>query len=151
MIKKNYLNLIEWRNKYNFNLQKGVVTRRPLELRLVYATDGGVPWGVFDAIPGKKFTDFGLIKSTISQLTDQVAGIRKGIVDNPIILTIYSSSCPDLSLVDLPGITRIPLAGSDQDNDIEKVTKSMAEKYKIFYFIQYYFLYKFLNSFNFFL
>jgi dynamin 1-like protein len=46
-------------------------------------------------------------------LTDDVAGRNKGIVDDPIILTIYSGTCPDLTLIDLPGITRIPLSGSD--------------------------------------
>jgi len=46
-------------------------------------------------------------------LTDKVAGPKKGIVDKPIILTIYSSTCPDLTLIDLPGITRIPMKDSD--------------------------------------
>jgi len=46
-------------------------------------------------------------------LTDKVAGSNKGIVPEPIILTVYSNSCPDLTLIDLPGITRIPLSGSD--------------------------------------
>jgi hypothetical protein len=58
-----------------------------------------------------------------------VAGIKKGIVDDPIILTVYSSTCPDLTVIDLPGITRIPIAGSDQGEDIEKVTKEMAYRY----------------------
>jgi replication fork clamp-binding protein CrfC len=46
-------------------------------------------------------------------LTDKIAGNKKGIVDKPIVISIYSHTCPDLTLVDLPGITRIPLAGSD--------------------------------------
>jgi replication fork clamp-binding protein CrfC len=46
-------------------------------------------------------------------LTDKVAGSKKGIVDKPIVLNIFSPTCPDLTLIDLPGITRIPLAGSD--------------------------------------
>jgi dynamin 1-like protein len=46
-------------------------------------------------------------------LTDKVAGGKKNIVDKPIVLNIYSPTCPDLTLIDLPGITRIPLAGSD--------------------------------------
>jgi dynamin 1-like protein len=29
----------------------------------------------------------------------------------------------------LPGITRIPLAGSDQPQDIEKITRAMASRY----------------------
>jgi dynamin 1-like protein len=32
-------------------------------------------------------------------------------VNNPIKLNIYSNSCPDLTLIDLPGITRIPIHG----------------------------------------
>ena len=39
---------------------------------------------------------------------------------------MFSHSCPDLTLIDLPGITRIPLANSDQKQDIEKITKEMA-------------------------
>jgi len=62
-------------------------------------------------------------------LTDEVAGRNKAIVDEPIILTVKSSTCPDLTMIDLPGITRIPLAGSDQPDDIEKITKEMAYRY----------------------
>ena len=42
---------------------------------------------------------------------------------------MFSHSCPDLTLIDLPGITRIPLANSDQKQDIEKITKEMAALY----------------------
>lgn len=55
-----------------------------------------------------------------------VAGKNKGIVDSPIVLTVYASHCPDLSLIDLPGITRVPLKGSDQSDDIETLTRQMA-------------------------
>lgn len=41
-------------------------------------------------------------------LTDEVAK-NKNIVNSPIILTIYSNDVPDLTIIDLPGITRIPL------------------------------------------
>ena len=33
------------------------------------------------------------------------------IVNKPIKLNIYSNTCPDLTLIDLPGITRIPIYG----------------------------------------
>jgi Dynamin family. len=42
-------------------------------------------------------------------------------------MTVYSQNTPDLTLVDLPGITRIPIAG--QQKDIEKVTKDMCRRY----------------------
>ena len=97
------------------------MTRRPLELRLNHLQDETAkPWGIFEEIPGKKCFDFaGEVRNNINILTDKVAGSKKGIVDKPIILNIYSHTCPDLTLVDLPGITRIPMAGSDQPNNIE--------------------------------
>merc|ERR1719377_258699 len=56
----------------------GVVTRRPLELRLVhlnsqeYAED--VAWAVFDKAPQKKIHDFSGVRRTIERMTDEVAG-----------------------------------------------------------------------------
>ena len=44
-------------------------------------------------------------------VTDKVAGKNKDIVDKPIVLNVYSHTCPDLTLIDLPGITRIPMEG----------------------------------------
>jgi hypothetical protein len=92
----------------------GVCTRRPLELRLVHESEPTTtPWATFGEVPGKKFTDFDKVRETIEMLTDKVAGKNKNIVDEPITLTVHSHTCPDLTMVDLPGITRIPLRGSD--------------------------------------
>jgi GTP-binding protein EngB required for normal cell division len=107
---------------------EGVCTRRPLELRLVYTAGSPEPWAKFEG-NDKKFTNFLEVRAMIETLTDEVAGRNKGIVDDPIILTVYSNTCPDLTLIDLPGITRIPLSGSDQPDDIEKITKEMAYRY----------------------
>jgi GTP-binding protein EngB required for normal cell division len=107
----------------------GVVTRRPLELRLVHVPHGqnDKPYGIFEKYKDKKFYNFDEIRDMINKLTDELCGVSKGIVDNPIVLTVYSYSCPDLTLVDLPGITRIAIAG--QDKNIEQVTKEMAKRY----------------------
>ena len=96
----------------------GVVTRRPLELRLNHLPEGTKPWAEFSVeMKGKKFTNFSEVRETIIALTDKVAGSTKGIVDNPIVLNVYSHTCPDLTLIDLPGITLIPIAG--QPDNIE--------------------------------
>ena len=87
------------------------------------------PWAIFDDNKAEKIFDFDKVRDKISELTDKIAGKSKGIVDNPIIMTVYSSSCPDLTIIDLPGITRIPLPGQQQD--IEKVTKEMAKRYTL--------------------
>jgi dynamin 1-like protein len=51
------------------------------------------------------------VRKAIEGLTDKVCGKSKGIVDKPIVLNIYSHTCPDLTLIDLPGITRIAIDG----------------------------------------
>ena len=109
----------------------GVVTRRPLELRLVHlAADTGLStYAVFGTAPEKKLQTFDEVKAEIIRQTEQIAGRNRGIVDDPIILTIFSTTCPDLTLIDLPGITRVPVKNSDQTEDIEKITKQMAMRY----------------------
>ena len=93
----------------------GVVTRRPLELRLCHLTSGE-PWAVFEEKKGQKFTDFNKVRETIESLTDEVCKKDKNIKDIPIVLNVYSQTCPDLTLVDLPGVTRVPIG--DQPKDI---------------------------------
>ena len=112
----------------------GVVTRRPLELRLVHVPESdntriADAWAVFAAVPEKIFTDFDEVRGEINRQTDLVAGKNKGIIDDPIVLSVYSLTCPDLTVIDLPGVTRVPLKGTDQNEDIEKITKDMAMRY----------------------
>jgi len=109
----------------------GLVTRRPLEMRLINVSieQAPSPYAVFEEIKNEKFTDFDVVRERIVFLTDKVAGLNKNIVNIPIIVTIYSSTCPDLTLVDLPGITRIPLHNSGQPENIEEITKNMALHY----------------------
>lgn len=108
----------------------GLCTRRPLEMRLnhLYEEDAK-PWATFLEVPGVKFEDFNKVREKIEELTDKVAGTENNIVDNPIVVHVYSPTCPDLTLVDLPGLTRIPLAGSKQPENIYEVTKGMALRY----------------------
>jgi len=98
-------------------------------MRLHHLHDDAKPWAVFEEIKGKKFEDFEVVRQTIVDLTDKVAGTNGAIVDIPIVLNVYSHTCPDLTLIDLPGITRIPVKGSDQNQDIEKITKGMCTRY----------------------
>ena len=104
----------------------GVVTRRPLELRLNHIQDGK-PWAVFAEVKGEKFYDFNKVRETIEKLTDDVCAGEKNIVDKPIVLNVYSQTCPDLTLIDLPGITRVPVG--KQPKNIEEITKKMAIRY----------------------
>lgn len=63
-------------------------------------------WGQFLHID-KRYTDFNDIRREIEQETFRVAGQNKGISKLPIHLRIYSPNVLDLTLVDLPGLTKV--------------------------------------------
>ena len=81
------------------------------------------PVAEFDELKNQKYVDFSIVKKMINEITDKFAGTNKNIVNKPIKLTISSCFCPDLTLIDLPGITKIPLPG--QAKNIEEITKNM--------------------------
>jgi replication fork clamp-binding protein CrfC len=123
----------------------GIVTRRPLVLQLINrpAQSNGVKaeevdtandkaanadeWGEFLHIPGQKFYDFSKVRDEISRETDAKVGKNAGISAAPINLRIYSPNVLTLTLVDLPGLTKVPVG--DQPRDIERQIREMVLKY----------------------
>ncbi|XP_036116533.1 dynamin-1 isoform X2 [Molossus molossus] len=98
----------------------GIVTRRPLVLQLVNAT---TEYAEFLHCKGKKFTDFEEVRLEIEAETDRVTGTNKGISPVPINLRVYSPHVLNLTLVDLPGMTKVPVG--DQPADIEFQIRDM--------------------------
>ncbi|XP_059538523.1 dynamin-1-like protein isoform X13 [Myotis daubentonii] len=121
----------------------GIVTRRPLILQLVHVspedqrkTSGeendpatwknsrhlskGVEaeeWGKFLHTKNKLYTDFDEIRQEIENETERISGNNKGVSPEPIHLKIFSPNVVNLTLVDLPGMTKVPVG--DQPKDIE--------------------------------
>eukprot|EP01132_Coremiostelium_polycephalum_P007730 gene7730-9506_t len=105
----------------------GLVTRRPLMLQLNRTTDGSKSeWGEF-AHTGEKRYSFDEIKSEIEKETARVAGKNKDISSDPIILRIFSPNVIPLTMVDTPGITRVPIG--DQPTNIEEKIRNMVLDY----------------------
>ncbi|KAF9096613.1 vacuolar protein sorting-associated protein 1 [Mortierella sp. AM989] len=128
----------------------GIVTRRPLVLQLINRPSPTATtteedtdkdddsreqdqkkepeeWGEFLHQPGVKYTDFNLIRDEIVRDTDAKTGKNAGISPLPINLRIYSPNVLTLTLVDLPGLTKLPVG--DQPKDIEKQIRDMIVKY----------------------
>lgn len=100
----------------------GIVTRRPLILQLInIPNDEGSSaephtrednsehpeFGEFLHQPGRRYYDFNEIKREIEAETSRIAGNNKGINRAPINLKIYSPHVLSLTLVDLPGLTKV--------------------------------------------
>ncbi|PHT42053.1 Dynamin-related protein 3B [Capsicum baccatum] len=111
-----------------------ICTRRPLVLQLLQIkrnnnnNDGNdEEWGEFLHHPGKRFHDFNEIRSEIQAETEREAGANKGVSDKQIRLKIFSPNVIDITLVDLPGITKVPVG--DQPSDIEARIRTMIMSY----------------------
>uniref|UniRef100_A0A673JBN3 Dynamin-1-like protein n=1 Tax=Sinocyclocheilus rhinocerous TaxID=307959 RepID=A0A673JBN3_9TELE len=112
----------------------GIVTRRPLVLQLVNVPpleerrkqDNAEEWGTFLHCKNQIFTDFSEIRKEIEEETDRSTN-NKGISPEPIYLKIYSPNVLSLTLVDLPGITKVPVG--DQPEDIETQVQEMILSY----------------------
>lgn len=102
----------------------GIVTRRPLILQLL---SDNTEYGEFLHCQGKKFTDFDEIRKEIETETHRLTGSNKAISPVPIHLRIHSPHVLNLTLVDLPGITKVPVG--DQPTDIEYQVRDMIMQY----------------------
>lgn len=131
--------------RYSLPRGAGICTRRPLVLQLINrpAQSNGVSedevstandkaanadeWGEFLHIPGQKYYDFHKIREEIARETEAKVGKNAGISPAPINLRIYSPNVLTLTLVDLPGLTKVPVG--DQPRDIERQIREMVLKY----------------------
>ncbi|XP_029185871.2 dynamin-1-like protein [Acropora millepora] len=84
-------------------------------------------WGKFLHLKERKMTDFDEICEEIERETERVTGTNKGISSEPIRLKIYSPKVLNLTLVDLPGVTKVPVG--DQPLDIENQIRHLILQY----------------------
>lgn len=104
----------------------GIVTQRPLILQLRHDASGR-EFGEFAHCRGKIFENFSNIREEIKKETIRVTGKSKNVSPIPIYLKISSPKVVDLTLIDLPGITKVPIG--DQSNDIETKIREMILEY----------------------
>ncbi|KHG26802.1 Dynamin-related protein 1B [Gossypium arboreum] len=107
----------------------GIVTRRPLVLQL-HRIDDGKEYAEFMHLPKKRFTDFAAVRQEISDETDRETGRSKQISSVPIHLSIFSPNVVNLTLIDLPGLTKVAIEGQSETivQDIESMVRSFIEK-----------------------
>ncbi len=84
-------------------------------------------WCKFLHTKDKIYTDEDEIRSEIERETERMAGGNKGICPEPISLKYYATKVLSLTLVDLPGMTKVPVG--DQPDDIEMQIRALLLKY----------------------
>eukprot|EP00315_Gephyrocapsa_oceanica_P007285 CAMPEP_0185296100 /NCGR_PEP_ID=MMETSP1363-20130426/8861_1 /TAXON_ID=38817 /ORGANISM="Gephyrocapsa oceanica, Strain RCC1303" /LENGTH=726 /DNA_ID=CAMNT_0027892721 /DNA_START=74 /DNA_END=2254 /DNA_ORIENTATION=+ len=125
-------------------LGEQMVTRAPLNLQLVHSPDpaemraefGDYSCGAWQcaasvplAFPDPTPPQLQQIRASIEAQTEARAGAQKGVSSQPIFLRYYSPNVPNLSLVDLPGLTMTALTDHGQPRDIKKQIREMIAAY----------------------
>uniref|UniRef100_A0A2H8TZS4 Dynamin-1-like protein n=1 Tax=Melanaphis sacchari TaxID=742174 RepID=A0A2H8TZS4_9HEMI len=114
----------------------GIVTRVPLILHLIdpkeYEFGEGdlnksKDWATFLHKPNVIYNDFNKVRKEIEIQTKELTGGLKNVIDTPIVLNIYCKKLYNLSFVDLPGLTKVPVG--DQPKDIEQKIKDLVLKF----------------------
>ena len=111
----------------------GIATRAPLILQLQQGPASAKgecrEYGEFLHCPQKKFEDFKQIREEIEAETQRIVGgnRKQAIAHKPIRLRITSPRVPNLTMVDLPGMTKVPVG--DQPKDIEAQVRDLIPKY----------------------
>lgn len=117
----------------------GIVTRAPLILQIIRynkeeresmleitKNDKIKEWACFLHLPGIVFHNFDEVRNEIEGRTIFLAGSNKGITREPIVLKVYTQLY-DLTFVDLPGITKVPVG--DQPKDIDEQIQDLIMHY----------------------
>ncbi|CAF0728993.1 unnamed protein product [Adineta ricciae] len=90
-----------------------MVTKRPLVLQLI--TSQGQEYAVFGHKPQQRFVNYAEIRAEIENDTKSVVRDDMGVSNLPINLTIFSPHVVNLTLVDLPGMVKVPSQGQPAD------------------------------------
>ncbi|THU70050.1 hypothetical protein C4D60_Mb08t20940 [Musa balbisiana] len=94
---------------------QGICTRVPLIMRLQNDPSAQEPHLQLEYQGKVVTTSESAVPQAINAATNEIAGTSKGISDVPITLIVKKKGVPDLTMVDLPGITRVPVHGQPEN------------------------------------
>lgn len=123
---------------------KCMTTRTPLDVRLHQIKSSQEAWvefgdykssgwnlekKIFIKIPIPSDSEINDIRDFICKKTVEIAGEGMNISSTPIIINIYSPLVPNLSLVDLPGLTMVACVDKGQPVDIKERIENLVINY----------------------
>lgn len=112
-----------FREDGSYNLSDGA----PTDPKSIPAGAENQAYAEFLHKPGVRFYNFEDVRAEIDRETDRVTGKNKGISPKAINLRVYSPHVVNLTVVDLPGLTKVPVG--DQPSDIERLIRAMVLSY----------------------
>lgn len=116
---------------------KNMVTRTPLCIQLIQSNIRKVEFGDYKENIWRTRKSFELVQehqlerisAEIERLTKEIAGKEKNISFEKITIKVYSPDVPNLTLVDLPGLTNVACTDEGQPEDIKIQIENLIKKY----------------------
>ncbi|XP_010046033.2 dynamin-related protein 4C [Eucalyptus grandis] len=105
---------------------QGTCTRVPLIMQLQDNPQADRPELYLDFNGKVVPTDEDNIAKAINDATDEIVRHGKGVSNAPLTLVIKKYGFPDLTMIDLPGITRVPVFGQPE-NIYEQISEMIME------------------------
>ena len=117
-----------------------MVTRTPLNIQLIQSSNYSIEFGDYNSTGWKtkrkiitnailRDEELLIIRQEIERQTSLIAGDNMGISEKEIHIKIYSPNIPNLTLIDLPGLTMIPCTDKGQPKDIKIQIRNLITKY----------------------
>ncbi|CRG99226.1 dynamin-like protein, putative [Plasmodium relictum] len=75
----------------------------------------------------KHIDDFTILNQMLVDVTEEITGGNKCIKETPIIIEIHKNDVLDLTLIDLPGLTKVPVG--NQPYNVEEQIVNLVNKY----------------------
>lgn len=115
---------------------KNMVTRTPLDIRLHKIKSNIKSYVQVDSfdkinitVPIPTNDEISKIRDQIIEKTKIIAGDKTNIGSTPIIIDIYSPFVPNLSLIDLPGLTMVACIDKGQPENIKELIEDLVVRY----------------------
>lgn len=110
----------------------GVITRCPIiiqlnKLKTSAENKNTAKWVEFPHTAAKKFESESEIQAEIMAATEKSAGKNMKLSSTALIMKVFSTEVVNLTLVDLPGLTKVPVG--DQPANIEGFARTMIHSY----------------------
>ena len=105
---------------------QGIVTRRPVIIQRLVDSSIGQDYATLAEYQNKKITDFETVRNYLQQKMDETARTDMGISSDPVVVKIYAKEGVTISMIDMPGLTKIALQGQNANfpSLIEDINKT---------------------------
>lgn len=94
---------------------QGIVTRRPVIIQKLVDPSISQDYAVLTENPNQRITNFEQVRTYLQDKMNQAASSEQGISPDPVVVKIFVKEGVNISMIDMPGLTKIALQDQNQN------------------------------------